>query len=485
MVELAQVRADPWLVKEKLKIDGEFFIQFFHGEQLDFPVPQFHLDGFDLMTALDVAQLAIAWPRGHAKTTLAKLAAIWHYLFSPFRFVIYLSNTDTLAVGACKDIIDWIRCDNSIALFGEPEFHVNRPGEGHYEFTWNKKYCILFARGSGQQVRGINFNNCRPQLAICDDLESLELLKTENRVKHLISWFYGEFRKCLDKKMHKIIAIGNLIATKSLLQKLIESEAWTSVRLAALLSNGKPLWPDLWPISSLKADFKEYLSAGQIHIWYAEMMNLVITNVRALIEAEQIQYAPPIGPPDAEYGFVTIDLAISDKTWAHKTAIVAHAWTGTHWQVVEFVHAFITKPDELFRQAVGICMRWGFRVIGIESNAFQGVMKPVFELLINWHGMTNSNILVVELYSKNQKVERLSAWCMMLQQGEYKLTEGDFESTQQLLNFDPMVRTNEDDLIDSEAFGPQMIARYAREFMIELTHGGVGHHIRQVEMSPV
>src|SRR5665213_1886961 len=117
---------------EKLRTNGEYFIQFFLGEELTHAVPDFHIDCWSLLIDPVVDKVALALPRGHAKTTLAKLACVHAFLFSPWRFLTYTSNTATIAQEACKDVMNYMRSENFIAVFGELYFEVDRDNSGYY-----------------------------------------------------------------------------------------------------------------------------------------------------------------------------------------------------------------------------------------------------------------------------------------------------------------------------------------------------------------
>ena len=115
--DAAQVEIDVSAVKYALEHDEEFFINFFLGNELTFPVPEFHKIIFRQMTDLTIPRYVCAIPRDHAKTTLAKLAVIWYLLFSKYRFIVYLSNTATIAQAACKDIITFMESDNFKSIY--------------------------------------------------------------------------------------------------------------------------------------------------------------------------------------------------------------------------------------------------------------------------------------------------------------------------------------------------------------------------------
>ncbi len=469
-VKLDAVQMNVAEIRFALEHDEEFFIQFFLGDELTLPVPKFHIDVFHLMTSTAVRLCAFAIPRDHAKTTLAKLACIKYWLFSSFQFLIYLSNVSALAIAACKDIIELMESENFKSIYGELKFETKQEGVGFYRFTmslpdksggFTEKKCILRALGAGQSVRGVNIGHRRPQLAIVDDLEDVENIATEELYLKLKRWFYGTFRKCLDKFHHKIIHIGNMIANRCMLKEHCESEYWFSRRYGCLLSNGEPLWPDAWPLEKLKLDFNEYLKAGMIDVWFTEMMNLPIGAGRGLIRATAINYKPLPEPSDIEYGFITIDLAISKETWAHKTVVAVHGWTGDEWMICEVDGGVGIDPILLFDIVVELAFKWSVMLVGIESVAYQASLQYVFPYLAlvkNIEGFT-----FVELRAHMRKTQRLAGWCAMLKDKQYAIPEGDFIITEQLLAYDPKMKDNDDDYIDACAHGPQMIDSYMAE----------------------
>lgn len=469
-VELNPVQMNITEVRYALEHDEEFFIQFFLGDELTLSVPKFHIDVFHLMTSTAVRLCAFALPRDHAKTTLAKLACVRYWLFSPFQFIIYLSNVSGTAISACQDVIGFIMSDNFRSIYGDVVFETKQEGNGFYRFTINipdakgdiyQKKCILRALGAGQSVRGVNIGHRRPQLAIVDDLEDIENIATEELFIKLKRWFYGTFRKCLDKFSHKIIHIGNMISNRCMLKEHCQSEFWFSRRYGCLLSNGEPLWPDAWPLEKLRADFTEYLKAGMIDIWFTEMMNLPIGAGRGLIRATDIKYAPVVEPADIEYGFITVDLAISKKTWAHETVVIVHGWTGDYWIACEINGGIGIDPITLFDMIIEASFKWKVSVVGIENTAYQASLQYVFPYLAMIRGI--EGIEFKELHANMRKTQRIVGWCAMVREGQYMIPEGDFIITEQMLSYNPKMEDNDDDYIDACAYAPQMIDNFLPE----------------------
>lgn len=456
-----------------LKNNCPFFINFFLADELSFPVPDFHVRTWEYLINPDIPQIALALPRGHAKTTLAKLAAVWYLLFTPVRFIVYVSNTHSVAAEACRDIMNYIRSDNFVSVFGPVEFAVMQDQKGFYKFKLRyiddagqikEKFCILKALGAGQQIRGLNIDNTRPELAIADDIEDDENTETATQIKKIARWFFGAFLKAMSRKQFKLIYIGNMLSNQSLLYHFCEkSQDWHSLRYGCVLSTGEPLWPDLWPLEAIKKDFEQYRARNLTGLWMAEMMNLPIAEGNLLIESDEIPYVPILIPGEHQAAFITIDPAISLETWADDRAITVHALSPLgYWQIVEWVTGKF-PPDHMFWVVVELAQRWNTRVVGIEQAGYQMALKFLFETLGAVH---HQHFDIVEIPHKNKsKVERLAVWCALMRKKQWVLNEGDFAITEQLLAFDPTKKNNIDDLIDACSMGVTMVDMYLPSIM--------------------
>lgn len=483
MPELQAVQIDNAELLHALEHNAEFFLHFCLGEELTYPVPQFHKDIFRQMTQTTSQLYCCAVPRDHAKTTLAKLSAVWYFLFSDYRFILYISNTSNIAVEACRDIISTIECDNMIATFGVPRFYTRQEGLGLYRWELGKKMCILRALGAGQQVRGLNIDQQRPQVIIIDDLESVENIATEDQYNKLKRWTYGTLFKAADKFSHKIIQIGNMISSKCLIAEHCADPDWESVHYGAILADGTPLWPEAWPVEKLMADYNRYKRAGMVDTWLQEMQNLPVAGSGGLIHAEEIKYTPRMVPGDCQYGFITIDLAISSQTWAHKTAVCVHGWNGECWTLCEVLAERGWEPVELFNTVIYLTRKWHVFVIAMEAVAFQAALKPVFEYLSRSMGIYN--LTFVPLLGTTQKTQRILSWCFLLKSGDYKLPEDDVAITHELLSYNPRRNNNSDDSIDAAAYSVQVLERYLPMVMEERGLIGTGKVVNSYEIARV
>lgn len=481
--ETVETTASIQEIKQLLKLDSEFFIEFFLGEELTSEVPGFHKEIWGLMTDQEKERILLAIPRDHAKTTLAKLLVVWYYLFTSHRFCTYLSNTNAIALNACRDIIAFLRTPNFVATFGK--IHMVKESETASLWIFDLpldngriKRCILRAVGAGQQMRGINIDNQRPDITVIDDVEDNENTESENLQRKLDRWMFGPYLKALARKK-KIIWLGNMLQKTSLLARLSRNPRWNPVVFGAMVRDAatgvlQSLWPERWPIAELIEDFKEYKDLGLTETWMCEMMNMPGHGENGFTEG-QINYAiPPVpgGNSVIRATWITIDPAFGQNAHNDSTAIVVHALPEEGPpMVVEYYHGKCDET-EMFEHTFRLATKWNAWVWGIEAVAAQKVLIPFFQLLLTAKLMLPSQVEMIPLISGkgDPKVARISAWVSLMAKGDYAIPEYDVEIVNQLLSYNMKRNSNKDDLIDSCAYGPQILNMY-EPLLIEQYNG--------------
>lgn len=470
-------------IREQLRTDGEFFIEFFLASELTSPVPFFHYgELWPLLTNTAMQRVLLAIPRDHAKTTLSKLAVVWYFLFTNHRFCVYLSNTNTIAKNACKDIMGYFNSSNFIATYGRVKmikesetdslwiFEIVMPG-GH------TKRCILRAVGAGQQMRGINIDNQRPDIAVVDDVEDNENTDSEILQKKLDRWIFGPFLKALARQK-KIIWLGNMLQKTSLLARLSARPNWNPVVFGALVKNAltgilTPLWPARWSLDELVADFEEYREMGLIETWMCEMMNMPGHGVDGFT-SENLNYLPMPNPDEIVCAWLVLDPAFGENEHNDDSSWTVHVLQENGPPMVVEHSTGKFKEHELFEEGYRLANKWGAWVWGIEAVAAQRVLIPFFQLLLATKLMNHAVEMVPLMAGKGDpKVSRIKAWVSMMTAGEYGVYEGAVEIATQLIGYNMKKKSNRDDLIDSCAYGPQMLLAYEGLLMMQYSGQGL------------
>lgn len=469
-------------IREQLKDDGEFFIEFFLADELSSPVPFFHYgEIWPLLTNTALQRVLLAIPRDHAKTTLAKLAVVWYFLFTNHRFCVYLSNTNTIAKNACKDIMGYFNSTNFINTFGK----VKMIKESETDSLWifelamsdgRVKKCILRAVGAGQQMRGINIDNQRPDIAVVDDVEDNENTDSPTLQAKLDKWIFGPFLKALARRK-KIVWLGNMLQRTSLLARLSIRENWNPVVFGALVKDTetgelRPLWPARWQLAELIEDFREYQEMGLIETWMCEMMNMP-GHGRDGFTQDQITYLPIPGHDQILAAWLVLDPAFGENPSNDDSSITVHVLPIDGPARVVAHSTGKMKEHEIFEEMFRLGLEWNAWVWGIEAVAAQRVLIPFFKLLLAAKLMSNQVEFIPLMAGKGDpKLARISSWVSLMAKGEYGVYEGAVEITTQLLGYNMKKRSNKDDLIDSCAYGPQMLLQYEGLLLASFTGEG-------------
>ena len=474
--DLSLVELDPVDFRLLLRDSKEAFLEFFLADEMigDYGVPDFHLLVFNRFTDLTVRKDVAALPREHAKTTLMRLAIVYIIYYSPIQFFIYLSSAHHIAVPSLESV--WARLWNeeALAIFGPPNPIKERLAHGHLEFEITaydenmrpyKKLVIFKALGARQALRGMNEHNLRPQFVAADDIEDETAIKTEEGYLNLKSWFDNTLTRAIARTpgRSKLAQIGNLIGLRTLLNDNVNDPDWRSIRLGIIRKDGTPLWPASFSVAQIRADFVSAKRRGQLSAWFGELMNMPLNTENALIQFEHITTSPTRNPADTSQtfrSFITIDPAISTKDSADNCAIVLHTLDGAGVpQVTEYVHRRGMDPSDMAREVMTLCDRWDCYVVGVESVQLQAVLLSYFDIAFamdNRHGYEFVPIVI----GRTHKTARLRTWAAAIRDGEYTLSENDWDVVQQLIQFDVLRENNEDDLIDACSMGLYMLKNY-------------------------
>lgn len=461
------------------RITVEVFIEYYLAEEIhpDDDIQDFHILVFKRFVDLVHKKDVIALPRGHAKTTYLRLAFVWLIFYSDLQFFIYLSATHTAAAASLQVVWDYLMSPETAELFGAPFDIVKQaPGEGWYEFKvyWydesdvaKSKHVILRALGQGQTLRGMNLRKLRPQFAGVDDVEDETAVKTKEGYLKMKTWFDNTFMRAMARPRFKIAQIGNLIGQQTLLNDNLMDTDWRSMRLGVIRTNGKPLWPFLWPVAEIKADFESAVRRGMSGEWMGEMMNLPYNIENGLTTPDKITYTERRHPADGRtyHSFITVDPAISKRDTADEAAIVLHTLDALGvGQQTENFHMRGMSPEDMADKVYEFCEKWDCWVVGVESVALQSVLLHFFELVFRLKGRSGLDFVGIPV-GRSHKTARLKAYTGLLVKGETTLPTDESDITMQLLAFDTRKENNQDDLIDACSMYQYMIDNHLTEIM--------------------
>jgi len=200
------------------------------------------------------SRMAVAAPRGHAKSTLVTLGyVLWCVVYRRESFIVIASDTADQA----QDHLAHIKAElegNERLIEDFPEACELPPGSGTRPpaTRWRRDDIAtrhgvrVYAVGSGQRLRGKRHQHARPTLIILDDVENEESVRSQEQRQQKTEWFTSTVTKA-GTAWTNIVLVGTVLHSDSLLANALDPcrmPGWRGMRFRAVIR-----WPermDLW-----------------------------------------------------------------------------------------------------------------------------------------------------------------------------------------------------------------------------------------------
>jgi len=248
------------LAKQIQSTDFAFFCKYYLPHYFNKPYSPMHLELTTKIEALpqkiEGEKIALASPRGSAKSTVASTAQIlWNICNSYKKYILLIKDTYEQA---------------SLDLLGIKEELEENPII-HRDFgdlvgnPWGKDQIVssndimVQALGSGMKIRGRRYREKRPDLVILDDIENDENTNTPEQRNKLENWFNKAVMK-VGTPETDFFYIGTILHYDSLLSKILVRAGWKGTKYQAVISwaTDQMLW-DSWREIYTNIDDKEHI----------------------------------------------------------------------------------------------------------------------------------------------------------------------------------------------------------------------------------
>ena len=300
--------------------------------------PDFHKEMWEMFCSKH-PQVAIAAPRGHAKTTGGTVSyGLATLLFRERRFMLLVSDTEAQAMmflGFFKEHLQ--NNDALIDLFG-----LKRDDKGLVKFVKDSESDIIvemadghkfrvMAKGAEQKLRGLIWDGTRPDIILCDDMENDELVMNKERREKMKRWFNSALMPC--RSATGIIRIvGTILHMDSLLEKLmplaydkwtvqdplklwspLKKHGWYSVKYRAHSPDfSHLLWPSRFSKKKLQDLKKELTDQGMADVYSQEYLNVPLDEANAFFKrGDFLDLSKEQREMKLNY-YITVDLAIAE-----------------------------------------------------------------------------------------------------------------------------------------------------------------------------
>lgn len=264
---------------ELAKKDYGFFFAQYLTNYAKAPSAKFHIDFANEVKVNPVIRAIFEGHRGSAKSTHVDIGIpLWLMINNETRCVMLAGETEDKA----KRLLSGIQAQ----LQFNKRF-INDFGDQTVFGDWNdgefttKSGVTFFAIGLGQSPNGTRKNENRPDLIICDDLDSRMRCKNPRRVDEAVDWVLEDLMGCFDIGRARFILCNSRIAKYSILSQLhkkmvlqkSEAERWHYIRINAIDKRGNPTWPEKYT----REYWRKIRKGTTVRAWQANYMNNPIT----------------------------------------------------------------------------------------------------------------------------------------------------------------------------------------------------------------
>ena len=359
------------------------------------PIPAFHEEMW-AMCSSSQDRVAIAAPRGHAKSTGITFAlALYWLLTRKSSHMLIISSNEAIAASFVGDIkIELLENDKLIDYFGVDSFQKESESEIIVKMKDGHKFRVL-AKGANQRMRGLKWERKRPDTVLADDMEDEELVMNEQRRDKFKNWWLGAVEP-ITKSGGRIRVVGTIMHLDSLLEGMMpphqhidtytdglriyskdRNRKWFSIKYKAHNEDfSLVLWPQQYNQATLQSIRRSYAELGKLDIYGQEYLNYPIDPSTSFFKREDFLPMEEKHHETRKSYYVGIDLAISEKKRAAKSAIVVGGYDSDGYLNVVDVRSGHWDSIQIIEEIFSINSRWQPELIRIEEENIAKAIGP-------------------------------------------------------------------------------------------------------------
>lgn len=434
---------------QKCMLSTKVFAKTFFPDDVSSDFSPLHDKMFEVMDHATEKKKALAAPRGLGKTTLAKIRVIKAIVFRETKFIVYLSNSATSAEESTEHIKRMLQENELITtIFGKVNFSQKGFKDGFSKQSWVAYGDVyILPRGSGQQVRGKNWMGNRPGLFVIDDLESTELVRSDEQRIKLENWFFSDLMKSESKfgARAEFLYIDTIKHQDCLLQKLIDSTDWMNVAtidgvLSICDEHLNTYDPNYMTTEEIKIEYAQHKEKGLTDLFYMEYMNKAIDFSDAIFKESYFKYYEEGGInlivktlsesvqqvnnieqtlkqlietiPVKELTTVVIcDPARTVKLQSAESAVVTLSiHRESHKCFLRDVYAKKVRPDELYDELFRQVLLYNARFLAVEVTGLHEFISQPIKTQMKIRGIYPTFLELNAKGDKDMRISTLAPW---------------------------------------------------------------------------
>lgn len=371
-------------------VDDVFYCRHFFPKTFRQKTPDWHRDFWFHFNSQERDFFGAEIFRGGAKTTLTRAGLSKRIGFGLTRNTLAIAINETMA----SHTVRWIKKQVENRTYWAETFDIRKGDK--WTDDWieiiNAAYDIkinLIAKGMTSGIRGLNFDDWRPDFVICDDISNEETCGTPEQLEKQRDTFFGTIVPAMAPKSEapdrKLVLLQTGLNKEDIINLAHKDPTFFTVKYPKLVFDaltGEPrsAWEQRYPLAEVLAERENYIKRKQYHIWLREYGCKIISKETAAFDAAWLRYWSAL-PTNLIY-YIGLDPASDSKRkQAHRTAIAVIGVSPITHDVylVEYLAEQGKNPEEMWNFLVRCYRTYRPRMISVETVAFQKVLMWYFK----------------------------------------------------------------------------------------------------------
>lgn len=361
---------------------GPFYSRFFFPKTVRQQTPQFHEDMWVRLEDPLTRYVSFSVFRDGAKTTLLRLFASKRIAYGVSHNILYTSNSER---HACRSIA-WLKRQVEFNSLWAQTFSLRKGSkwaENEMEIIHGvDEYPIyVLAVGITGQIRGINFDDYRPDLIVADDVDNEETTGTPEQREKTSALFFGALAQGLaspvDSPLAKLALAATPLSDGDVISTCSKDPTFSHAHYGCFDEQGQSHWEDKFPTKFLQEEKKAYIARGQLSLWMREKECRIVSSEMAAFKFEWLKTWDTL--PEGLWTVVAIDPASSESKNADCFAMVVLGFLGKKVFLCDVFNTRGVDPDQAVAHLFSWFDRWQPRKIVCETVAFQKMLKWYIE----------------------------------------------------------------------------------------------------------
>lgn len=365
--------------------------------------------------------------RGGTKTTRLRTFASKRIAYGVSRTILYIGAAERDAIRS----VQWLRTQVERNTFWATTFGL-RAGRKWEETQIEIEHRVfghtvwVLAAGINGSLRGINFDDYRPDLIVIDDPQTDEMAASEEQREKVIDSVFGAVANGLASSVEEpnaklAMAItpqhsGDIsqVALKDAQWRSRVFPCWTAETMDLDVSQQVSSWEQMFPTPGVRADKILAIQRNKLSVFARERECRLIAKERAQFRPQWLNVRPDgMEAPRGTFAVLAVDpvpppsqrelaKGLRGKDWEAQ-----YVWGryGGDYHLLDFARSRGHQPSWSVATALGLAYKWRVTRIVVDAVAYQRTLKWLLEEEMKRRGVYFS---VVPVSDGMQKFARIT-----------------------------------------------------------------------------